>query len=83
MQAVVAMAAGFGFFAEMFEQQYAAAGGSFADGKHGIKFLHFDLLLHLVAVAFSNPFAQQHPIVQAVTQPAHGRQPVPAGAPRS
>ena len=82
MQAVVAMAAGFGFFAEMFEQQYAAAGGGFADGKHGIEFLHFDLLLHLVAVAFGNPLAQQHPIVQAVTQPAHGRQPVPAGAPR-
>ena len=46
MQAVVAMAARFGFFAEMFEQQYAAAGGGFADGKHGIEFCHFDLLLH-------------------------------------
>ncbi len=52
MQADVAMAAGFGFFAKMFEQQYAAAGGGFADGKHGIEFLHFDLLLHLIAVAF-------------------------------
>ncbi|SUB32311.1 Uncharacterised protein [Neisseria gonorrhoeae] len=38
MQAVVTMSAGFGCFAEMFEQQYAAAGGGFADGKHGIEF---------------------------------------------
>ena len=40
MQAVVAMAAGGGFFAEMFEQQDAAAGGGFADGQHGIELLH-------------------------------------------
>ena len=83
MQAVVTMAAGFGFFAEMFEQQYAAAGGGFADRKHGIEFLHFDLLLHLVAVALGNPLPQQHPTRQAVTQPAHGRQPVPAARPDS
>ena len=35
----------------MFEQEDAAAGGGFADGKHGIELLHFDLFLHFVAVA--------------------------------
>ena len=80
MQAVVAMAARGGFFAEMFEQEDAAAGGGFADGKHGIELLHFDLFLHFVAVAFGDTFAQQYPVVQTVTQPTHGRQPVPPGA---
>ena len=76
VQAVVAVAAGGRFFAEMAQQQLAAAGGGFAHVEHGVEFLQFDLFLEIGSLAFGNALFQQHQRVHAVTQPAHRGQAV-------
>ena len=80
VQAVVAVAAGFGVFAEVAQQHDAAAFGGFAYRQHGVEFLQFDAFLEFAALAFEDAFAQDDPVVEAVAQPADGGQAVPSGA---
>ena len=79
VQAVVAVAAGFGVFAEVAQQHDAAAFGGFAYRQHGVEFLQFDVFLEFAALAFEDAFAQDDPVVEAVAQPADGGQAVPSG----
>ena len=74
------MAAGRARFAEMLQQHHAAAIGGFAHAEHGVELLQFDVFLHLFAGALLNAFAQNHPVIEPVAEPAGGRQAVAAGA---